>query len=208
MYTQLVTGDVPGASTYFNPLLAQTIIPCTTGTRPSSPNDGMMTYETDAGPGMFRYREAGLGLWRSPISAVPLCILTKSSATISTGGSPTTITNWSELNDDWNMYPATGSVITVPYTGTYMVTLTVRWASQTTAAGLRSAYIFVNGTEQMAFFLPMTSSFNSTNAITPIAHPMQLTASDQIEGKVFQSSGGNLDIIGNTRICVQMLREG
>lgn len=47
MYTQLVTGDVPGAATYFNPLLAQTIIPCTSGTRPSSPSAGMLIYETD-----------------------------------------------------------------------------------------------------------------------------------------------------------------
>jgi hypothetical protein len=47
MYTLLVTGDVPGASTYFNPLLQQTIIPCTSGTRPSSPTEGMFVYETD-----------------------------------------------------------------------------------------------------------------------------------------------------------------
>lgn len=47
MYTLLVTGDVPGASTYFNPLLQQTIIPCTSGTRPSSPGDGWAIYETD-----------------------------------------------------------------------------------------------------------------------------------------------------------------
>jgi hypothetical protein len=47
MYSLLVTGDVPGASTYFNPLLQQTIIPCTSGTRPSSPTDGMHVFETD-----------------------------------------------------------------------------------------------------------------------------------------------------------------
>lgn len=47
MYTLLVTGDVPGASTYFNPLLQQTVIPCTSGTRPSSPHEGMTIYETD-----------------------------------------------------------------------------------------------------------------------------------------------------------------
>jgi hypothetical protein len=47
MYTLLVTGDVPGAATYFNPLLQQTIIPCTSGTRPSSPPDGMLIWETD-----------------------------------------------------------------------------------------------------------------------------------------------------------------
>jgi hypothetical protein len=47
MYTLLVTGDVPGASTYFNPLLQQSIIPCTSGTRPASPGDGWTIYETD-----------------------------------------------------------------------------------------------------------------------------------------------------------------
>lgn len=47
MYTLLTTGDVPGAATYFNPLLQQTIIPCTSGTRPSSPGDGWTIFETD-----------------------------------------------------------------------------------------------------------------------------------------------------------------
>lgn len=61
MYTLLVTGDVPGASTYFNPLLQQSIIPCTSGTRPSSPNDGMLAWETDT----ERYTSwnATLGAW-------------------------------------------------------------------------------------------------------------------------------------------------
>lgn len=47
MYTLLVTGDVPGASTYFNPLLQQSVIPTTSGARPSSPPDGMLIWETD-----------------------------------------------------------------------------------------------------------------------------------------------------------------
>ena len=47
MYTLLVTGDVPGASTYFNPLLQQTVIPCTSGTRPTPSHEGMTIYETD-----------------------------------------------------------------------------------------------------------------------------------------------------------------
>lgn len=47
MYTLLVTGDVPGAATYFNPLLQQTIIPCTSGTRPTAVQEGMTVYETD-----------------------------------------------------------------------------------------------------------------------------------------------------------------
>lgn len=47
VYTLLVTGDVPSASGYFNPLLQQSVINCTSGTRPSSPPDGMLIYETD-----------------------------------------------------------------------------------------------------------------------------------------------------------------
>jgi hypothetical protein len=46
MYTLLVTGDVPGASTYFNPLLQQSIVPCTSGTRPTGVTN-MVIFETD-----------------------------------------------------------------------------------------------------------------------------------------------------------------
>lgn len=62
MYTLLVTGDVPGASTYFNPLLNQTIIPTTSGSKPGSPPDGMMVWETDT----ERYvsYNASLGGWK------------------------------------------------------------------------------------------------------------------------------------------------
>lgn len=49
MFTDLVTGDVPGAASYWNPLMRQTIIPCTSGGRPSSPHTGMHAYETNTG---------------------------------------------------------------------------------------------------------------------------------------------------------------
>jgi hypothetical protein len=62
MYTQLVTGDVPGAATYFNPLLAQTIVPCTSGTRPSSPADGMVIWETDTE--RYMTYNVSLGGWK------------------------------------------------------------------------------------------------------------------------------------------------
>jgi hypothetical protein len=61
MYTLLVTGDVPGAATYFNPLLQQTTIPCASGTRPSSPVDGMQIYETDTR--LYRSWNSALSLW-------------------------------------------------------------------------------------------------------------------------------------------------
>lgn len=46
MFQIVANGDVPDA-TYFNGLMRQSIIPCTSITRPSSPVDGMTIYETD-----------------------------------------------------------------------------------------------------------------------------------------------------------------
>lgn len=47
MYQLLVTGDVPGASSYFNPLVQQSIIPVTSGTRPTASHEGMTIHESD-----------------------------------------------------------------------------------------------------------------------------------------------------------------
>jgi hypothetical protein len=48
MYTLVANGDVP-SSTYFNGVMKQTVIVCTSGTRPSSPPAGMVVFETDTG---------------------------------------------------------------------------------------------------------------------------------------------------------------
>lgn len=45
-YQLVSNGDVP-VETYFNLLMKQTVIVCTSGTRPSSPPEGMTVYETD-----------------------------------------------------------------------------------------------------------------------------------------------------------------
>lgn len=46
MYDLVNNGDVPD-ETYFNGLMKQSVIQCTSGTRPSSPVEGMLIYETD-----------------------------------------------------------------------------------------------------------------------------------------------------------------
>jgi hypothetical protein len=195
-------------STDLNNVAKQQVIGCTTGTRPSSPPDGMMTYETDAGPGMFRYREAGLAVWRSICSTFPVCMLTKGTASIA-NNTVTTVTSWTEVQDDWGMYPGgAASGITVPYTGIYSVNLEVRWASQATVVGFRQCRIDVGGVEQMIFNLAPTTALNATNVMTQCCHVMQLTAAEVIEGKVYQNSGAALDMIANSRITVNMLREG
>lgn len=50
MVYQLVNnGDVPDEDYFNNALMRQTIIKCTSGTRPASPDEGMTIYETDTG---------------------------------------------------------------------------------------------------------------------------------------------------------------
>lgn len=88
MYTLLVTGDVPGASTYFNPLLQQTTVPCTSGTRPSSPPDGMRIYETDTRT--YRAWNSTLSAWISDssntvIAYTPTLTAATSNPTMGTG---------------------------------------------------------------------------------------------------------------------------
>jgi hypothetical protein len=86
MYTLLVTGDVPGASTYFNPLLQQTVVPCLSSSRPSSPPTGMVIYETDTN----RYARRESSTWvylmgSRETSFTPTLQATTTNPTIGTG---------------------------------------------------------------------------------------------------------------------------
>lgn len=88
MYTLLSTGDVPGASTYFNPLVQQSIISTTSAARPSSPPDGMTIYETDTR--LYRSYNSSLSLWivmgcNGPFSSTPTITATTSNPNLGTG---------------------------------------------------------------------------------------------------------------------------
>lgn len=197
-------GDVLTASDVNTYLGQQSVIVCTSGTRPSSPVEGMTVYETDTD--MLRSYTGSAWQWTPGLK--PHVLLAKTTASVA-NNTMTTI-NWtSEVKDVGNMWSAgSSSLITIPYDGVYRVELIVRWASQTTAAGLRVARIDVGGVEQMTFYLPTTSALNATNVITPLSYVMQMTAAEQIECKVYQNSGGALDIISNTRVLVEMISEG
>ncbi len=195
MTYQLVNnGDVPDEDYFNDALMRQTIVKCTSGTRPSSPDEGMTVHETDTN--MRRFYNGTK--WVSNITAVPGVVVSKGTASI-TNNSLTTISWDSELSDPFNMW-SSGSGITIPYAGVWIVGLSIRWASQTTAAGLRGAQIYVNGAEANLTYTPMTSSFNSTNVMTSLVHPMVLAASDVLDGRAFQTSGGALNLISPTRM--------
>jgi hypothetical protein len=132
-------------------------------------------------------------------------VLAKSTASIA-NNSVTTI-NWSSaIKNNHGLWTAgSPSLITVPYSGTYMAFLSVRFASDATASGFRQSRVDVGGAEQMVVNIPATSALNSTNMVAQVSHPMLLTAGDQITFKVYQNSGGALDIVGNTRCAVWLM---
>jgi hypothetical protein len=205
--TDLVTGDVPGAATYFNPLKNQTTIPCTSGTRPSSPGNGMRIFETDTK--MFRYRDASVSKWRQEGAATPLAMVVKTTGPSIANNTVTTISWDTAVANEFGIWNSgSANLLTVPYDGVWQVELSVRWASQATVVGYRQCRIDVNGVEANVFNLAPTTALNATNVVTALSHPMELAVADQIEGKVFQNSGGALSLVSTTRMIVRLLAEG
>jgi len=97
-----------------------------------------------------------------------------------------------------------GPNIVVPFHGWWEVTFYARFASQATASGLRAARVSVNGIEQMSWFLPLTPAMNATNAIVGGTHSMELQPGAVITCEVYQTSGGSLNLIANTRATVRL----
>jgi hypothetical protein len=60
VYQLVNNGDVPDEDYFNNALMRQTIVKCTSGTRPSSPDEGMTGYETDTN----RYISYDGSTWR------------------------------------------------------------------------------------------------------------------------------------------------
>lgn len=179
-------------------LMVQSVIVCTTGTRPASPVTGMTVFETDT----KLYRRYNGSAWKHILNSRPMIMLTKGTASIS-NNSLTKISWDSDYHDDYGMW-SSGTVVTIPsgMGAIWNVILSVRWASQTTVSGYRQCRIDVNGAEQNVFNLAPTTALNSTNVVTHLTHPMELQAGDQVEAQVYQNSGGALSIIGPTRMVL------
>src|SRR5690606_1151744 len=97
-----------------------------------------------------------------------------------------------------------GPNIVVPFLGWWEVTFYARFASQATASGLRAARVSVNCIEQMSCFLPLAPAMNATNAMVGGTHSMEIQAGAVITCEVYQTSGGPLDLISNTRATVRL----
>lgn len=116
---------------------------------------------------------------------------------------PTLITFDTEVFDTMAGFTASANTkITVPYTGIYSITVSVRWAANA-ATGYRRTRLFVNGAnaETSAMF-----PASGTGTGHSIASLRKLTAGDYLEVEVTHDRGANLDVVGgeddNSLSCV------
>ena len=84
--------------------------------------------------------------------------------------------------------------LTVPSTGYYLVNAQVMFA--TNASGYRQLGIFKNGTRLN--YATATAATSATEATIIFNLMVSLTAADYLEIKVFQNSGGNLAVYGDS----------
>lgn len=208
MYTILATGDVPGAASYFNPLLQQTIIPATSGTRPSPSHHGMTVQETDT-----LQRRAWNGVkWLNTNGYRPFVVLYRVTSNQSIPNNTLTDVSWNSAGSNkYNMWSnLSPTLVTIPSgsDGLYMVQLSLRYASQAVAAGMRAARIDVGGTEQQGQYDNTNSIQNATNVRVQMNHPMIMTGGEQITARAFHTAGVALDLLTTyTRMVVWQIAE-
>lgn len=139
------------------------------------------------------------------------CVLLVKTSSLTIANSTVTPIDWtSALKNDFNMWSAaTPSVIGAIGAGIWRATLTVRWASQATATGLRQCGIWTAtppgaDSEAAVYNLPMAAGVNSVNTVTQVVHPMLLADGDSVIAKVYHTAGVSLDMVATfTRLLVE-----
>ena len=123
---------------------------------------------------------------------LPYCILRRGSTSAIADVTTTTL-DWTEDTDPDGMFSAGApSKITIAVAGTYLITVTLKWGID--ADGERQIQVFKNTGEIARTTGSGSLSGNYVTQTISFLYP--LAVSDYLEVKGYQSSGGNLDIIG------------
>jgi hypothetical protein len=115
-YQIVNNGDSPDESYFNNALMRQTVVKCTSGTRPASPDEGMIIFQTDTNSGHFYSGTA----WER----FPLFDTAGSSGFLSDGTDIASITNLTSAPAAGS--PVVGLVFVAPPSGFVWITVTGR----------------------------------------------------------------------------------
>lgn len=186
-----VSEEVLASSDVNSLLMKQTVIVCTSGTRPGSPNEGMMIYETDTDT----YRGHDGSAWQEIFMLnPPRAEITRTGTQAIAHSTQTTVTWQSAVYNVRNMWNSgvNPSRLTIPagMGGTYLIQVTLEYEVTNVAqddVGSRQAAILKNG----AIMGRQTSFANGGTNATRVEYnrTLSLAAADYIEVAAFQNSG-------------------
>ena len=170
--------------------MKQSVIVCTSGTRPAGPNEGMTIYETDTDRVQI-YNGAAWSPAASVGTATPRCGVSRATDQSIAENSPNVLVSWT--NEDYDvgaMFSATSTTAaTIPsgWGGLYLITTAVQFASST--AGYRSLQINTNGTERVRTTSHPAQTGSAATRMH-IAYIANMTAGWTVTVGVFQNIGG------------------
>lgn len=187
-------GAALGAASLDN-LMSQSIIRCTAATRPSSPSEGWVIYETDtnrfyAYSGTSWVRQPG---WGTSAAGARTGVKLRRAATQTIANVSGVEISWDTEDYDSDAFiGVTSTTVTIPtgLAGIYAVTAGVLWADDPTETGGAESQLHMGG----RFWR------YSTTALNPLATRQFVTAidvlaeADTITYEAYQNTGGNLNV--------------
>jgi hypothetical protein len=192
-YKTFTAGSVLTASDVMTYLMKQTVIVCTSGTRPSGPNEGMTIFETDTDRVLIYTGSA----W-SPVAATgtatPRCAASRGATQSIANNTANVLVSWSvETYDVGAMFSATSTTLaTIPsgWGGLYLITTSIEFAPA--ATGYRGVQINTGGSTRVRQTVASVGSGPATRV--SLATVWNLAAGDTVTVGLFQDSGGALNI--------------
>lgn len=186
-FKTFTAGSVLTAADVNDYLMEQAVITCTSGTRPSAPNEGMTIYETDTD----YIRTYDGTTWQVMTGNTPAARAQRTTTqSISTGSTTAVSFGAADYNAGTMWAGGSPTRLTAPIGGVYVITAAVEFAAN--ATGNRQVHIYQNGSEHSRITVPSVGSGLATRVA--IADTLNMAASDYVECFVFQDSGGSLNI--------------
>jgi hypothetical protein len=190
-FKTFTAGEILTASDVNTYLMKQSVITCTSGTRPSSPTEGMIIYETDTD--MVRVY-SGAAWQEVALLNPPRCVVQREVTQSLTSGTTSAIIWDTEVTDShtmWTVSPnPTRVVIPSGGDGIYLIGAAAEFAPH--ATGNRQIAVDVSGTTTVRQTIPSIGSGLGTRV--NISYASQLSAGQYVEITARQDSGGALNL--------------
>lgn len=191
-FKTFTAGSVLTAADVNDYLMKQTVIVCTSGTRPGSPNEGMTIFETDTDRLQVydgsAWSEIGINA-----TSLPRCSATRGTTQTIANNTGNVLVSWTSENYDvGGMFSPTSTTLgTVPSGrgGIYLISATIQF--NTNSTGYRALYVNVGGSTRVRHTSNAVSGNPTRLTVTTI---QEATAGQSITIGVFQNSGDPLDI--------------